>query len=293
MIAPTVSLYVVLAASVGMIHHGHQKDRNECVTCCEEQPGVQEQIAKLQSCSGWVTRRKAARALRKYDWKCHPEAVEALAGALLHDRQCLVRQEAAESLAKMKPRLPSAHQAVTQAARDDSSLFTRLTAKKALKAIGKSCVETCSACDSGSMPGDGEWLFPDDRDFLSPPPPTLNAPSRFYLDEPLAPASFQAPIAPTTISPFAPGSGSAVSERPPVPPPSIHLEDTQTLTPPMPGFDRYDPSPAPYHGEIQPNDFDLLDAQPPRAEWPQRSTAPFAPAYRRPNYASSLLGIQP
>ena len=61
---------------------------------------------KLQTAPHWMARRKAARALGKYDWKCHPEAAEALADALLHDDKALVRQEAAEALAKMKPCLP-------------------------------------------------------------------------------------------------------------------------------------------------------------------------------------------
>ena len=58
---------------------------------------MHEQITRLESCSGWMARRKAARALRKFDWKCHPEAAEALAGALLNDDCGLVRQEAATS----------------------------------------------------------------------------------------------------------------------------------------------------------------------------------------------------
>ena len=65
---------------------------------------------------------------------------------MLHDDKALVRQEAAEALAKMKPCLPAAHEAVARAARCDDCFLTRLWAKKALKAIGKSCETDCSIC---------------------------------------------------------------------------------------------------------------------------------------------------
>jgi hypothetical protein len=97
--------------------------------------------------------------LRKFAWKCHPEAAEALAGALLNDDCGLVRQEAAESLAKMRPCLPVVHEAVARAAKCDASLLTRCWSKKALKSLGKACVETCSICGPGN-PGEGDDSLP-------------------------------------------------------------------------------------------------------------------------------------
>src|SRR5208337_1174649 len=120
---------------------------------------VHEQITRLESCSGWMARRRAARALRKYDWKCHPEAAEALAGALMNDDCGLVRQEAAESLARMRPCLAVVHEAVARAAKCDSSLLTRCWAKKALKSLGKACADTCSICGPGN-PVEGDAVLP-------------------------------------------------------------------------------------------------------------------------------------
>ena len=145
MMTMTISL-VVASSLLGTGHCGHDQVRSECSVCSEEDPVVLRQVMKLQTASHWIARRKAARVLSKYDWKCHPEAAEALADALLHDDKALVRQEAAEALAKMKPCLPAAHEAVAKAARCDDCFLTRLWAKKALKAIGKSCEADCSIC---------------------------------------------------------------------------------------------------------------------------------------------------
>src|SRR5271166_5502476 len=149
MITATVSAVLLLVSSVGVLPCGHDKVREECTVCAEETSAVHAQITRLESCSGWMARRRAARALRKFDWKCHPEAAEALAGALANDDCGLVRQEAAESLARMRPCLPVVHETVARAAKCDPSLLTRCSAKKALKSLGKACVETCSICGPG------------------------------------------------------------------------------------------------------------------------------------------------
>src|SRR4051812_23561942 len=114
MMTMTISL-VVASSLLGTGHCGHDKVRSECSACNDESPAVLGQVLKLQTAPRWMARRKAARALGKHDWKCHPEAADALADALLHDDKALVRQEAAEALAKMKPCLPAAHEAVAKA----------------------------------------------------------------------------------------------------------------------------------------------------------------------------------
>jgi hypothetical protein len=157
---------------------------------------VHEQITRLESCSGWMARRKAARALRKFDWKCHPEAAEALAGALLNDDCGLVRQEAAESLSRMRPCLAVVHEAVARAAKCDSSLLTRCWAKKALKSLSKACTDTCSICGPGG-PVDGNDALP-----LVPGSAPLPMDSAV---EPLAPARMVVPGNPSEVSPFSPG----------------------------------------------------------------------------------------
>jgi hypothetical protein len=196
MITATVSAVLLLASSVGVLHCGHGKVREECTVCAEETTAVHEQITRLESCSGWMARRRAARALRKYDWKCHPEAAEALAGVLLNDDCGLVRQEAAESLARMRPCLPVVHAAVARAAKCDASFLTRCWAKKALKSLGKACVETCSICGPGN-PVEGDDALP-----LVPRSAPLPMDSAV---EPLAPARMEVPGNPSELSPFSPG----------------------------------------------------------------------------------------
>ncbi len=208
MFTATVSAVLLLASSAGVLHCSHDKVQGECTICVEETSAMQAQISRLESCSGWMARRKAARALRKYDWKCHPEAAEALAGALMNDDCGLVRQEAAESLARMRPCLPTVHAAVARAAKCDSSFLTRCWAKKALKSLGKSCEETCSICGPGSSI-EGNEATPLGPGSLPMPMPMDSA------VEPLPPTRMVVPANPPAVSPFNPG----VSPPPPSPTP--------------------------------------------------------------------------
>ena len=217
MFTATVSAVLLLASSVGALHCSHDKRPSECTICAEETPAVLQQITRLESCSGWMARRKAARALRKYDWRCHPEAAEALADALMNDDCGLVRQEAAESLAKMRPCLPEVHAAVARAAKCDSSLLTRCWAKKALKSLGKACVETCSICGPGS-PGEGDAVSPL-------VPGTVPMPMDSTV-KPLPPTRMIVPRTPSGVSPFNPGV------NPPLPSPTPEAAPL-----PMPGPD--------------------------------------------------------
>jgi len=216
MITATMSAVLLLVSSAGALPCGHGKVREECTVCAEETSAVHEQITRLESCSGWMARRKAARALRKFDWKCHPEAAEALAGALLNDDCGLVRQEAAESLSRMRPCLAVVHEAVARAAKCDASLLTRCWAKKALKSLGKACVDTCSIC------GPGDRVEGDDALPLVPRSAPLPMDSAV---EPLPPARMVVPGNPSGVSPFspdvsprlpspAPGSGSLLAPDP-------------------------------------------------------------------------------
>jgi len=186
-----MSLGLMAAGSMGLGHCGHDKIRQECTTCDEESPAVARQIHRLES-AGWMARKKAARALRSYDWKSHPEAAEALATALLHDDCRLVRQEAAESLAKMRPCLPTVHDAVARAARCDNSLLARHWAKKALKSLRKACVESCSICEvegPGAWRGDGPMILPGDSRVEALPPAIVPIPDRSSGTSPFDPRS--------------------------------------------------------------------------------------------------------
>ncbi|MDG3003463.1 HEAT repeat domain-containing protein [Paludisphaera mucosa] len=263
-------LYLILAASVGTIHSGHDTVRAECSDCGAEQSAVQEKVVKLRTASLWVVRRKAARGLRAYDWERHPEAVEALADAVLHDRQCLVRQEAAESLGKMKPCLPVAHEALACAAESDKSLIARHAAKKALKAVGKSCVEPCDVCGVDSeVIEEGIPPFradPGDAAFPTIPETSPIVPETSL--DPLTPTSLEVPVLPPTPSPFIPDPDAPFPARPPVGRPRIHPEDAVPLTPPSAPVDRLNPRP----DELPPTPLGD-DAAAPRPAWPSQAFA--------------------
>ena len=230
MITATVSAVLLLVSSVGVLPCGHDKVREECMVCAEETSAVHEQITRLESCSGWMARRRAARALRKYDWKCHPEAAEALAGALLNDDCGLVRQEAAESLSRMRPCLAVVHEAVARAAKCDSSLLTRCWAKKALKSLGKACTDTCSICGPGGPVDRGDAL------------PLVPGPAPLPMDsavEPLPPARMVVPANPSEVSPFSPGVSPPLPSPAPAPgsaplPPPDPAEEPVLESPSLP-----------------------------------------------------------
>lgn len=250
------SFTLILAASVG-IHAGHDRARGDCRECGEADAAVGEKVVKLRTDGHWIARRKAARQLRGYDWRRHPEAVEALADAVMHDRQCLVRQEAAKSLGEMKPCPPVAHEALARAAEDDPSLIARHAAKKALKSAGKACVEPCDVCDS--LPPDFDAIVPA----LHPEPGESIVPSRPETSlEPLSPTSLPMPAVPAAPSPFAPVETDAT-----LPPPRrvqrsmVHPEDAAPLVAPTIPIDRYDPAPGP-----PPTPLDIPAPQP---GWPR------------------------
>jgi hypothetical protein len=197
MMTIALSAVVTMAGWAGGLHCGHDKVRTECEVCSDETPEVFKQIERLQSCSGWMARRKAARALRKFDWKCYPDAAEALAETLLHDGNCLVRQEAAASLARMRPCVPSVHEAVALAARCDASLLTRCSAKQALKALGSACSGPCAVCDAESA-GLTDSPFSFQRGRVREPVPMDSS------VEPLPPESMGVPESPSDLSPLRP-----------------------------------------------------------------------------------------
>ena len=217
--AATVCLYVIAAMS-GTIHSGHERAAAGCSECVLDVEGekVRAQVVKLRTASLWIVRRKAARSLRAYDWRRHPEAVEALAAAVRSDRQCLVRQEAAASLGKMRPCLVEAHEALACAAENDSSLIARHAAKKALKAIGKGCVEPCDACGPGlGLESEPDLIVePGFEPFIEPeviPPPPFQGEAPFPASpgalpetslEPLFPTSMKAPAAEPFVQRIAP-----------------------------------------------------------------------------------------
>jgi hypothetical protein len=137
-------------------------------------------IAQLQTSPRWMVRHRAARLLRRCDWRSQPGAVDALSCALLGDRNSLVRAEAAQSLAKMAPCSPSAQQALSRAASVDPDLATRRWARKGLVAVGNRCQAPCQTCPSeGVIVETPAVVVPGVETEVRPVPATpLQAPSK-------------------------------------------------------------------------------------------------------------------
>jgi hypothetical protein len=222
MFSVAMSAVLLVAVSSGPVHCGQHEVRGECSSCRDRSPEVAREIARLQS-AGWMARRKAARALRTYDWKSNPEAAEALAEALAHDDCGLVRQEAAESLWKLRPCLPVVHEAVARAARCEPSLLARHWAKKALKALAKGCVEECSVCETA------EPEQKDVRRLDSGPSVRAGAAGpRLIVPEPEEPFG-------TSPFPFPDSSAPpALDPIPPAPPPPANTEAPPLESPALP-----------------------------------------------------------
>lgn len=127
-------------------HHRPAPAAACCDVCGVESAEVLTLITTMQNCPRWRARDNAAHDLRRVSWRCHPEAAQALAATMLRDCEEEVREEAAESLAKMKPCLPEIHAALARAAKCDPDHSTRKWARKGLDAIGDRCVAQCDAC---------------------------------------------------------------------------------------------------------------------------------------------------
>ena len=127
--------------------HDHGAPSRPCCEGCGGRPSaLQAEIRTLRTSPRWKSRDDAADALRKFDWKQHPEAVFALCDALLLDPKDDVREEAAESLKKMAPCVPMVHEALRRASVNDPNDDVREEARDALKSLGKRCVVDCQVC---------------------------------------------------------------------------------------------------------------------------------------------------
>ena len=146
MIATSWGVVWVLAQTVCGPHGHRLAETGSCDACGVETAAVTGEILRMQHSPNWRARDNAAHALRRLDWRCHPEVVAALAFTLLHDPEDEVRAEAAQSLTRMAPCLPVAHEALNRAAARDPSLHARLQARRGLRVLGNRCAGTCQAC---------------------------------------------------------------------------------------------------------------------------------------------------
>lgn len=230
MVTTTVGIALIVAQSV-LGGHGLVATGGSCSTCGVAS-AVEAAIMQLQTSPSWCERKAAARALRRFGWECHPEVATALVSAMLADPNRWVRNESAESLAKLAPCVPGVHEALAHAATKSPNLFTRLWARKGLRALGRRCVGTCSICGpivTSPLPA-GSFVVE------TPPvigPPTFGDPSIGnaappVMSEPASPPPPPGPPDEPSLDPRIepPSSDSSVSRMKPVSP------DLQPLPPP-------------------------------------------------------------
>jgi hypothetical protein len=173
-----VGLAWIVAQSATGCHGREAKASVVPLSARVERPGdapvVIRDIVALQRSPRWRDRDRAAIALRRVDWRRHPEVVGALAFSMLHDPEEEVREEAAESLTRMRPCLPEAREALRQAANDRDST-TRKWARRGLAALSKECAVPCDHCQDASPvlepPGTVLSEVPRVIEPLNAPPP--------------------------------------------------------------------------------------------------------------------------
>lgn len=159
MLGVILATALLAPTDLGQLFRHHHKPATSpgcCDDCGVETARVAALVCRLQTAPRWRDRDNAAHALRRVDWKCHPEAPLALVQAMLCDPEEEVREEAAESLAKMKPCLPEVHAALDRASKCDPDHATRKWARRGLNNLGKECVADCTLC--GNLPAHGEIL---------------------------------------------------------------------------------------------------------------------------------------
>lgn len=226
MLTATIGTALLICQSVLGDHGHHRAKVGACDSCGEKNGEILATVSRLQTSPRWRDRDDAANDLRDFDWRCHPEVVGALAFTLLNDPEEEVREEAAESLAKMAPCLPVAHAALSQAAENEHDHATKHWVRKGLKALRGRCEGTCEVCVPGSsdaivLPTSiaGETLAPG---LPIIPGKTLGeptfGPSAESFDIPLAPPP---PDSPVESSPLAPIEASPI---PPVDSDDMSLE---------------------------------------------------------------------
>ncbi|MCA1686119.1 MAG: HEAT repeat domain-containing protein, partial [Planctomycetia bacterium] len=153
----------------------------------------------LQTSSRPETREDAAHDLREVDWRCHPEVLGALAYSLLHDGDEEVREEAAESLTKMRACVPVVHAALSQAATLDPDGPTRREARRGLRNFVRHCDGACKLC--GTTVTATRVVVPGP----SVPRPLDDLPASPPLPPPPPLDSSVTPPPPTELTPLPPG----------------------------------------------------------------------------------------
>ena len=146
---PATMLSLALIAQAGPLPERRivATETVRCDDCGVRVSSVDAAISCLATSPRDGAREDAARALGSVKWACHPEVVTVLSEALLRDPDWEVREQAAESLARLNACDPEAHEALARASARDPKLCVRLKARKGLKAIARRCDGPCAVCE--------------------------------------------------------------------------------------------------------------------------------------------------
>jgi hypothetical protein len=188
-------------------------------TCCDvcgvETAEVRYEVGRLLGSPRWRQRDNGAHELREFDWRCHPEILPALTHALLTDCEEEVREEAAETLAKIDPPpcVPEVHAALARAAQCDPDHATRKDARRALDRIGRQCAAPCDVCGPGV-----EVVAPGAPAYVAAPPvdgvPMTGAPGVVAPPGAVAPTPYLDSEPALDLPPGVPAPGLAPPELP-------------------------------------------------------------------------------
>jgi hypothetical protein len=216
MILANLGLFVAIGVSAVGSHDHRGPKPASCDECGARSSAVRKEIQILRTSRKKGDREDAAENLRKFDWRRHPEAVLALSDALVLDPSDDVREEAAESLGKMAPCVPAAHEALSRAASRDPDHDVRKKARKAMGALGRRCIADCQVCGplpTGPVIQGPSTIPPDWMPIVSPGPFNRPAPTPAPADEPRL-----EPLPPTLPN------ASPLSDVPPPPPTPVRME---------------------------------------------------------------------
>ena len=159
---------------------------DSCDRCGMASNKVQGEIDRLLGARHSWTRDDAAHDLRRFDWRCHPEILDALVTALLRDPKAHVRSEAAQTLLAIEPVpcLPGVHAALAKAASGEPNLCARLWVRKALKRIERKCPAPCSACDACTSAASAIPLSEPEPVFNEAMPPAVLEKDTYQAERP-------------------------------------------------------------------------------------------------------------
>lgn len=198
---------LALPAQAAGILFGRKKEKVDPKT------RVPELISILKTDKDADKRARAAEELRNYEGAHHPEIIPALIDALQADAKPNVRNEAAQSLGKLRPISQAGGEALENATANDSSMRVRLQARNSLlhyhwagyRSGKKTDVPPLTPQPDGTKEPPAVVTTPvaPPKTIVLPVPAPVNKPPSKALTPPV-PSSKEPPLAPPPAAPTTP-----------------------------------------------------------------------------------------